>query len=139
MKINNEVKGLQRLLLCSNESETLAKNSRISAIIFLLIGLATITLLTFVVVKDGRISTYFLFATSGGFLAMAYVKYVENIGILLISKYIDLEKINIRLGELDVEPNIEPLKAESPLKWLANFAVWIVIGIVITYIYRKYL
>jgi len=139
MKISNEVKVLQGLLLISEERETLAKNSLISAIIFLLIGVALFSFLAFFVMKDGRYALYFLFVGSGAFLAMAYVKYTEKIGVHLLSKYIDIEKVYIRLRELNEEPDNEMLKVESPFKWLANFVLWLVIGLVITYIYRKYL
>lgn len=139
MKIENEIKALRGLRQCSEKKELLIKNSNINSVLFLLIGLAILLFLYFFVVKDGKFSTYFLFVASGVFITMAYVKYSEKVGFELLARYIDLEKINARMSELNIEHDEKEPKIESPIKKLIHLAIWLTVGFVCTFIYRTYL
>ena len=139
MKIENEVKALQGLRQCSEKKELLIKNSSMNSVLFMSIGLAIISFLSFFVVKDGKFSTYFLFVASGVFITMAYVKYTEKIGFELLAKYIDLEKINARLSELNIEDDRNEQKIVAPTKKLIHLAIWLIVGFVCSFIYRTYL
>jgi hypothetical protein len=69
---------------------------------------------------------------------MAYVKYTEKIGVLLISNYFDIEKIRGRLIELNNDADIQPPKSVSLLKIIFTVTLWLILGLTITFMYKKY-
>jgi len=135
MKTKNEIKGLQNILQCSEELETIKKRSLVTGIFFFLVGVGIITHLIFFVIKDvEKVSHYFLFIVSGILIAMSYVKYTEKIGIDFISNYFDYDKVKSRLTELGIKPEEQLSKTASPYKTIIHFFVWILIGISIAFI-----
>jgi len=129
MKIENEIKGLKNILQCKEEIKVIQKRSIVTGISCFVIGVSIITLLILFVVKEStNLTTYFLFSFGGIFIAISYVKYTEKVGLKLIADYFDYEKVKKRLTELNVKPEDQVTKADSPYKTVSHFLVWLLIG-----------
>ncbi|GHA16299.1 hypothetical protein GCM10008090_27630 [Arenicella chitinivorans] len=101
MKRESEINGLKGLVEISNDAALHQKRAKLKGFIFLLVGVLLLAYLELFQSISRVWSTAFLLVLSGVLLAVGYNWFVTSTGMTFMSKYIDMNKVNTRLSELE--------------------------------------